>query len=227
MLSISGGLRRAVPDPCFGRVGSRCWRSGTSQSGRHPSHGALCASALRTFRRSRSGRSSGPAGIAVETINEAAKRAGVSLQWVETGTSSDEAFRRGLVDLWPIMADLPDRRKLVHITQAVAAHQSHPGAAPGRNASGPRLYRPHRAFQDADSRSPRAAGISGSATGSVRGRPGHHKGSLQRYSRRRLYGASRGADPQLRTSRPNATRRHFASPRCPTRRLQLGVGFHL
>ena len=59
----------------------------------------------------------GPAGIAVETINEAAKRAGVSLRWVETGTSSDEAFRRGMVDLWPIMADLPDRRKLVHISK--------------------------------------------------------------------------------------------------------------
>ena len=58
----------------------------------------------------------GPAGIAVETINEAAKRARVSLRWVETGTSSDEAFRRGLVDLWPVMADLPDRHKLVHIS---------------------------------------------------------------------------------------------------------------
>ena len=59
----------------------------------------------------------GPTGIAVETINEAARRAGVSLQWVETGTSSDEAFRRGLVDLWPLMADLPDRRKTVHISK--------------------------------------------------------------------------------------------------------------
>jgi len=67
---------------------------------------------------------SGPAGLAVETVNEAAKRAGVSLQWVETGTSSDEAFRRGLVDLWPIMIDLPDRRKHVHITQPWL-HTSH------------------------------------------------------------------------------------------------------
>ena len=59
---------------------------------------------------------SGFAGLAVDLVNEAAKRAGVSLQWIETGTSSEEAFRRGLVDLWPIMADLPDRRKRVHIT---------------------------------------------------------------------------------------------------------------
>ena len=56
-------------------------------------------------------------GLAVEIINEAAKRSGLSLQWVETGTSSDEAFQRGLVDLWPIMADLPDRRKRIHFTQ--------------------------------------------------------------------------------------------------------------
>jgi PAS domain S-box-containing protein len=60
---------------------------------------------------------SGYRGVAVDTVNEAARRAGISLQWVETGTSSDEAFRRGLVDLWPIMADLPYRRKLVHITR--------------------------------------------------------------------------------------------------------------
>ena len=59
----------------------------------------------------------GPAGISVETINEAAKRAGVSLRWVETGTSSEESIRRGLVDLWPLMADLPDRRKTVHISK--------------------------------------------------------------------------------------------------------------
>jgi len=59
----------------------------------------------------------GCAGLAVETINEAAKRAGVQLQWVETGTSSDEGFRKGLVDLWPLMADLPDRRKRIHFTR--------------------------------------------------------------------------------------------------------------
>jgi two-component system, cell cycle sensor histidine kinase and response regulator CckA len=60
---------------------------------------------------------SGATGLAVDIVNEAAKRAGVSLQWIETGTSSEEALRGGLVDLWPIMADLPDRRKHVHITQ--------------------------------------------------------------------------------------------------------------
>jgi len=49
----------------------------------------------------------GFSGLAVEIVSEAAKRAGMSLQWVETGTSSEEALRRGLVDLWPIMVDCP------------------------------------------------------------------------------------------------------------------------
>jgi PAS domain S-box-containing protein len=67
---------------------------------------------------------SGFTGLAVETVNEAAKRAGVRLQWVETGTSSDAAFQKGLVDLWPLMADLPDRRKRVYITRPWL-HSSH------------------------------------------------------------------------------------------------------
>ncbi len=59
----------------------------------------------------------GFSGLAVETVNEAAKRAGIKLEWVETGTSSDEAFRKGLVDLWPLMVDRPDRRKRVHFAR--------------------------------------------------------------------------------------------------------------
>jgi PAS domain S-box-containing protein len=60
---------------------------------------------------------SGFSGLSVETVSEAAKRAGIQLQWVETGTSSEEALRKGLVDLWPLMADLPDRRKYVHFAR--------------------------------------------------------------------------------------------------------------
>src|SRR4051812_7942122 len=59
---------------------------------------------------------SGYSGLAVEIVNNAARRAGVTLQWIETGTSSEEAFRRGLVDLWPLMSDLPERHKFVHFT---------------------------------------------------------------------------------------------------------------
>src|SRR5205823_13653721 len=55
-------------------------------------------------------------GLAVEIVNAAARRAGVQLEWVQTGTSSEEALQNGLVDLWPLMADLPERRKHVHFS---------------------------------------------------------------------------------------------------------------
>src|SRR4051812_29917141 len=45
-------------------------------------------------------------GPAVDTVNEAARRAGLSLQRVETGMTSEESLRRRLVDFWPIMIDL-------------------------------------------------------------------------------------------------------------------------
>jgi PAS domain S-box-containing protein len=56
----------------------------------------------------------GFSGLSVEIVSDAARRAGIELDWVETGTSSEEAFRNGLVDLWPMMVDLPHRRKFVH-----------------------------------------------------------------------------------------------------------------
>jgi PAS domain S-box-containing protein len=59
----------------------------------------------------------GLAGVGVETVTEAAKRAGLRLQWIETGVSSEESLRRGLVDLWPVMVDLPERRRFVHFTR--------------------------------------------------------------------------------------------------------------
>src|SRR5215475_4374728 len=56
----------------------------------------------------------GFSGLAVETVSEAAKRAGIELEWVETGASSSESLRRGLADLWPLMINVPERRKYVH-----------------------------------------------------------------------------------------------------------------
>src|SRR5215467_4040872 len=38
--------------------------------------------------------SGGFSGLAVDVVNEAAKRGGIRLNWVETGTSSDEAFQK-------------------------------------------------------------------------------------------------------------------------------------
>ena len=59
----------------------------------------------------------GFSGLAVDILNEAARRANVRLEWVETNTSSDEAFDKHLVDLWPLMIDLPERRKRIHLTR--------------------------------------------------------------------------------------------------------------
>jgi PAS domain S-box-containing protein len=59
----------------------------------------------------------GFSGLAVEAVGEAARRAGIELQWVETGASSYDSFQRGLVDLWPLMVNLPERRKLVYFTK--------------------------------------------------------------------------------------------------------------
>ena len=56
-------------------------------------------------------------GLSVETVNEAARRAGIRLEWIETGTSSEEALRRSLVDLWPLMVNLPHRRKYIYFAR--------------------------------------------------------------------------------------------------------------
>ena len=56
----------------------------------------------------------GFSGLSVETVSEAASRAGIKLEWIETGKSSGESLRKGLVDLWPLVVDLPDRRKYVY-----------------------------------------------------------------------------------------------------------------
>ena len=57
---------------------------------------------------------SGFSGLAVDVVNQAAARAGIKLEWVETGHSSYESFEKGLVDLWPLMVETPERRKLVY-----------------------------------------------------------------------------------------------------------------
>ena len=137
---------------------------------------------------------SGFAGLAVETVSEAAKRAGLSLQWVETGTSSDEAFRRGLVDLWPIMIDLPDRRKHVHITRPWL-HTSHTLVLRAGSATLDRRFDGRIAVfkmpvhvRLAREEFPQAQLVQ------FAGRPGRREGSLSGNSLRGFSGGSRGAD---------------------------------
>src|SRR5262245_14431372 len=57
-----------------------------------------------------------PTGLVVDTVREAARRAQIPLEWKETGLGPDRALGTGAVDLWPLLTDLPDRRKILHIS---------------------------------------------------------------------------------------------------------------
>lgn len=57
-----------------------------------------------------------PSGPAVDLVKVAAKRAGISLEWVFSPQGLEVALS-GDVDLWPIAADLPERRKLLYVSR--------------------------------------------------------------------------------------------------------------
>lgn len=58
-----------------------------------------------------------PGGMAVDILNEAARRAEVPLQWVELrGKAPDDALGEKLVDLWPLVGKTPERLAKYHIT---------------------------------------------------------------------------------------------------------------
>ena len=55
-------------------------------------------------------------GLAVDVLNQAARRSGVRLAWVPVRVQLDEAFARHLVDLWPAVTATPARRRRWHLT---------------------------------------------------------------------------------------------------------------
>jgi signal transduction histidine kinase/CheY-like chemotaxis protein len=57
-----------------------------------------------------------PTGPAVEILKIAAQRKGISLQWIFSPQGPEKGLVTGAVDLWPLMADLPERRGLVYIS---------------------------------------------------------------------------------------------------------------
>jgi len=59
------------------------------------------------------GKASGPA---VDVVQEAAFRKHIKLQWVYSPHGPEAALSSGDVDLWPMMGDLPDRRRYMHIS---------------------------------------------------------------------------------------------------------------
>lgn len=58
-----------------------------------------------------------PRGLAVEVLQEAARRKGISLRMVPTTSLVDDAFRQGMVDLWPAATDTPERRRWLAVSE--------------------------------------------------------------------------------------------------------------
>jgi len=57
-----------------------------------------------------------PAGNSVDLMNEAARRAGIKLEWVYAPEGTDAALESGHVDLWPTAGDLPERRGHLYVS---------------------------------------------------------------------------------------------------------------
>jgi len=55
-------------------------------------------------------------GPAVEIIRAAAQQRNIHLEWVFSPEGPEKALSTGAADLWPIIADLPERRKLLHVS---------------------------------------------------------------------------------------------------------------
>jgi PAS domain S-box-containing protein len=60
--------------------------------------------------------SGSPTGLVVDTVREAARRAGIPLEWTESRLGPERALGTEAVDLWPLVTDLPDRRKVMYIS---------------------------------------------------------------------------------------------------------------
>jgi PAS domain S-box-containing protein len=54
-------------------------------------------------------------GLAIETVREAARRANIRLRWIRY-EGSGSPLVEGIVDVWPLMADLPQRHREIHLT---------------------------------------------------------------------------------------------------------------
>jgi signal transduction histidine kinase/CheY-like chemotaxis protein len=82
-----------------------------------------------------------PTGFAVDMVKRAAERAGIKLEWVLDHSSNVSALRRGEVDLWPVMADVPERRAWAYVTDTWIQSDHYlitagTGPAPARDFTG-------------------------------------------------------------------------------------------
>ena len=57
-----------------------------------------------------------PTGPSVEILKVAARRQGIVLEWVFSPEGPEKALSSGAVDLWPVTADLPERRGFLYVS---------------------------------------------------------------------------------------------------------------
>jgi Bacterial extracellular solute-binding proteins, family 3 len=57
-----------------------------------------------------------PYGPSIDIIREAARRAQIKLEWVHAPAGPDRGLSEGLVDMWPILNQLPERSRF-HFTE--------------------------------------------------------------------------------------------------------------
>jgi signal transduction histidine kinase/DNA-binding response OmpR family regulator len=58
-----------------------------------------------------------PQGPAVEVLTESARRRHIPIEWVLAPEGPEPAIASGKVDLWPVVGDMPERRKLMYISE--------------------------------------------------------------------------------------------------------------
>lgn len=58
-----------------------------------------------------------PSGPAVEIFSEACQRLHIPITWVHAPEGPESSLRSGRVDLWPLLGDLPERRKFLYISE--------------------------------------------------------------------------------------------------------------
>jgi diguanylate cyclase (GGDEF)-like protein len=57
-------------------------------------------------------------GLAVDVIEEAARRANIRLRWIRIAGTADDAFRSGQIDVHPLLTITEERRRFLHFGQA-------------------------------------------------------------------------------------------------------------
>ena len=64
-----------------------------------------------------------PAGLSVALVDEAARRRGISLEWVFWPDSSESALKSKSVDLWPLITITPERLQAFYISEPYLEHE--------------------------------------------------------------------------------------------------------